>query len=607
VNRSAGESIVIPRTAYSLFITGFPRLRGRALREALGDYLAGAYPGAIEEAAGTPVIRKNGTRRDSYLIFVPREKRTGPMPASTLLVQRCLKGRDALAVFIGGGWIEYIRLEKGALVKSAVKSCPGLNGASLLNSLTAAFGPCGENPPPIDLFCTGADKALLGTESKVWTFHLLEKISCPEYRFSLYPRASPGLKWRRLLALLLGLCLGTAGFCILSRYRERTGQETARLLREEEERNRVLERKRLAEQELEELKRNYASLVESKKPSVYEGLELAARRLDGETLILSAVFKEGFFQLEAVSPDALGTLASFESCPRISSPILGQIRPQGGLERFTISGAVLLRREEPGPELSVEEQRNTLEQLIGELEQPSAAGLSPASFGKLIRSLLQKWRCPAINYQYLNKNGEGEMEFTIRGESGGFFSFLQEASAGGPLGDGSAGSGFPGGVIFTLVQIRNLQPQNAVEAVFRVKCPVPLAGGGGTENQAPGPEGGTERDSSTMLSALRISRNYAPPRKQAVLPEQPEQVPVLTEPPPPETGPARRFEYLGMVNGSRGQLIYIKNTGTGSILALKPADTEDITEGTCRTVRTGTVTARINGKLHEIKFPAPGT
>ncbi|MDR0656350.1 MAG: hypothetical protein LBG22_08570 [Treponema sp.] len=602
MNHSAGEcSIVIPRTAYSLFIADFPRLRGRTLREALGDYLAGAYPGATDNAAKTPVIRKNGTRRGSYLIFVPREKRTGSMPASTLLVQHCLRGKDALAVFIGDGWIEYIRLEKGALIKSTVKNCPDLNEASFLNRLVAAFGPCGENPPPVNLFCTEADKTLLKTEDKAWIFHLLEKISCPEYRFSLYPHASPGFKRRKFLALLLGFCLGTAGFCILSQYREKTGQEMARLRRKEEERNRMLEQKHLAEQQLEELKRNYTSLAERKKTPVYEELELIARCLDGETLILSAVFKEGFFQFEAVSFDALGILASFEGCPRISSPILGQIRPQDGRERFTLSGAVLPHREEPGPELTIEEQQKMLEQLIEELEQPPAAGLSPASFGKLIRSLLQKWRCPVINYQYLDKSGEGEMEFTIRGESGGFFNFLREASSGVFPKDGSANSGFTEGIIFTLVQIRNLQPQNVVEAVFRVKCPIPLAGEE-AKNQMSVPGNNTEWDNA-ILSALRISRNYAPPQKQKVL-SKPESVPVSTEPPQLETGPVYRFEYLGTVSGSRGQFIYIKNTGTGAILALKLADAEDIVEGTYWIVKTGTITARINGKLYEMKFPA---
>jgi hypothetical protein len=523
------------------------------------------------------------------------------MPVSTLLVQRRLRGRDAQAVFIGGGWIEYIRLEKGMLTKSAVKSCPSLNRAFFLNSLTAAFGVCGENPQRIDLFCTGADRALLGTEDGAWIFHPLEKISCPEYRFSLYPHASSGLKRRKFLILLLGLCLGAAVFYTFSWYSERAGQKTARLLREEEERNRILERKHLEEQQLEELRRNYASLVENKKPSVYEGLELTAQCFDEKTLILSAVLKEGFFQFEAVSPDALGTLASFENCPRISSPILGQIHPQDGLERFTISGGILFRREEPGPELSAGAQRKMLERLIGELERPSAAGFSPASFGRLIRRLLQKWRCPVIHYQYLKKSGEDEMEFTIRGESGGFFNFLRETSAGVSPKDGPAGSGPADGVIFTLVQIRNLQPENAIEAVFRVRCPAPRSGDDGAENPAPAPDISTEQGDAP-LSVLRISRNYAPFRKQPVQPK-PEPVPALAEP-PPETEQARCFEYLGMVSGSRGQLLYIKNTGTGAILTLKPAYAEDISEGTYRTVRTGTIAAQINGKLYEMKLPA---
>jgi hypothetical protein len=528
------------------------------------------------------------------------------MPVSTLLVQRRLKGRDARAVFIGGGWIEYIRLEKGALVKSSVKSCPGLSGAALPDSLTAAFGPCGEGSPPVDLFCTGADKALLGADKR-WTFHLLENISCPEHSFSLYPQASSGLKRRKALALLLGLCLGTAGLCLLSQYRERTEQETARLRREEEERNRLVEREYLAEQELEELKRNYASLMEHKKPSVYEGLELVARRLGEETLILSAVFKEGFFQFEAVSPDALKVLALFEGRPRIDSPMLGQTRPQDGLERFTLSGGILPRREDPGPELPLGEQRKILERLIGELERPVGSGLSPASFGRAIRSLLQKWQCPVINYQFLNKGGGGEMEFTVRGQGAGFFHFLREASAGVPLTDDPAGPA--GGVIFTQVQIRSLRPQNAVEAVFRVTCPVLRAG---TENRtAIADTGAAEEDAP--LSAPRIGRNYAPPRKQAGPPEPvpPPQASLTTPPQTPpaaaaETAGAHRFEYLGTVSGSRGQLVYIKNAGTGAILALKPAEGEGIAEGSCRTVKTGTIAARINGKLYEMGIPGAG-
>jgi len=277
--------------------------------------------------------------------------------------------------------------------------------------------------------------------------------------------------------------------------------------------------------------------------------------------------------MEVRAPDSLQVLKAFEKNRKVQNPMLQQIHPINGGERFTLSGTVLPEIETIDPSLSLQEQMALLELFIEKEEafQKNKEKLKPSAFGVNIRGLLVKWNCSINSYQYFTTEKEREIEFSIRTTSNRFFSFLKEASENN------------NGWIFTLVQIRNATPQNAVDVVFRVKA----------ETITDTPVDVFEPYEEAP--AARISRHYY------ILPTKP----VETQTTPTVSSfsqrsePASWLEYIGLTSDNTGrQYIYVKNTRNGAMIRL-----EDKNEGQGRYVinSSGNIEAYIDGKIYEIR------
>ncbi|QQO10747.1 hypothetical protein [Breznakiella homolactica] len=576
MSRNLTPEDIIPRTAYSLFTVDIPRLSGKDLAAAVRNYLHGVYPGDIERAV--IAVRKNSPKKYSYLVYVFDESFAGkPLPVSSLLVKQCLKKQDADVLYIGDTWTEQIRIEQGVLCGSTVKRRDDKDLTDKIHRLYA------DGKARVAVFCTEGDTSLIKKNcfKYEYTLYNLEKElrAAGPRGTALFTELTPEWRQRRVLLVLLGLSILFAGTSLGYQYKQHLDAESADIRRAQELSDRKNEEARREAQRLAELRQEYALLAAEQKAGPYEIAEVISDCLDGRTQILSATIKENFFQFDAYAPDSLAVLESFEQHPRVRDSRLQQIRPSGSRERFTVSGSVVPVTEIADTGASAADQIAALERITAEMRgrNRGAGPFSASVFGARIRSMLEKSGCLINSYQYLHGDSGREMEFSIRARSVRFFGFLQEASLG------------TEGWEFSLVQIRNLAPQDALDVVIRVK---PDAAMDFTVPQAvPQPVGGAYLPKPIAA----ISRNYysapaLPPAPAAAAP-----------PPPPEpkkTETASWLEYLGDVGDAAGESIYIKNTRTGQILRLVHGGAGDFRY---RMLDSGNIEAYIDGNTYEIR------
>ena len=572
------NNTILERTSYSLFILDLPCLRKKTLRNAVRNYLVGLFPDNLEDRP--IVIKRNYNKKNSCLVFVlePGQKHK-PLPVSTLFIMRYFRKKTAKVLFLGSAYAEFILIENGILIKSEVKSRAALD---LDVEMVQHFG---NDTGKIDIFCCEEDLPHFKNQNILIAVHILEKElpKFPSHSYSLFEQLSAARRLQKcfIAAIALLVICGTGG---ISYHYQKIHEEEISLARALEEKQKQRDAAEKQERlRLLELQERYRKLVEHKVSGPYETIDSISRYLDDKARVSSITIRNGFFQMEALAPDSLEILKAFETAGKIMNPQLQQIHPEGTRERFTISGTVLPEREILDPYLSPKEQILLLETLIGKEENscPGQGTLQPSSFGIDIRGLLKKWNCSINSYQYQTAENHREMEFSIKATSRNFFNFLHEASA-----DNK-------GWIFTMVQIRNLVPQNAVHAVFRVKAETVI------ENEAPTIEPYTESPVSG------ISRHFytapPPPPPPAAIAEIPEEIPPLPEPlsPPVKPEPASWLEYVGAAGDDTGtQFIYVKNTRNGAIIRLD--DTAE-SENWYSIASISTITAQIDGKLYELK------
>jgi hypothetical protein len=565
------RGIIFPRTAYSLFTVTIPHLKGKALKNAVHNYLVGLYPGELDNK---PVaIKKNGVKKGSYLVFVLEHGEIRkPLPVSTLFVIKRFSAETVQAVFVFDDWIEFLLIEKGTLVKSEVKSRINID---LAKALEQFFG---SNAGTVNVFCAKEDFETLGNEVQEHLLSIhdadkeLKKLSVDSY--SLFENLSKRKKVKKCLFGIAAL-LAVLGIVLVFYHSKKAVEEDiARDLLFREALEKQLEEERKNTQQLAGLRQRYDDIAARKTAGPYETADVISKCLGEKAGIISLTIQDGFFTIEVRAKDSLEVLEAFERNRKVRNPVLRQIHPAGSGERFTLSGTVLPEIEEVNPFLPIIEQIALLERFIGkqELFLQKAGNMSPSAFGANIRSLLKKQGCVINTYQYFNTDNKREIEFSIRAGSAGFFDFLKEASADN------------GGSIFTIVQIRTGAPGNTLDVVFRVKADTV--------------ETAADNDPYEEGAVSQISRNYlaAPqsPQKPAAKipaePKAPEQ--------PQKVEQASWIEYIGTAADDRGRFVYVKNTRIGTIIRL-----EEKSEGDSgyTVLPSGNLEARIDGKVYEIQ------
>jgi len=569
MNHKNKNSDMLPITSYSLFIRDLPpRLGGKALEKIARNDLIGLYPGKLDDC--TLFIKRNNRKKGSYLVFVlDKELPKKPLPVSTLFIMKYFCGKNARALFVDSNCMEFIVIKNGAL-ESSVK----LRNDAVFKELINQF--FDEENKKLDVFCRGDDAHLFRDNKCDFdiTIHLIEDEldKFPSYTYSLFDHLSIERRIQKLILFFLVLFVMGGTVCyfyikhqmdIEAIFRNRSLEE-AKKLRDEEARN---DKRRILE-----LQERYRRLIEHRTAGPYETMDTISRCLDDKVRISSITIKDGFFQMEAQASDSLEILKLFEDTFKVRNPMLQQIHPLKNGESFTISGTVVPEKESLDTllSLSTREQIVNLNELIAKEENKNQGKLRPSDFGVNIRGLLARWGCFINSYQYLTIGNDREIEFSIKATSNNFFSFLREASINN------------NGWIFTLVQIRNLAPQNAVDGLFRVRAETIVEDGMDTiEPYKEGPASG-------------ISRHFytPPPPQPQIIKTSPVSIPPSPPPPTPvKPEPAPSWlAYIGATSDDSGsQFIHVKNTRNGIIHKLEYTITP-----------MGTIVVQIEGKLYEI-------
>jgi hypothetical protein len=567
------------RTAYLLFVMDIPHLKGRELLSAVRIKLSGIYPGNLSEH--NIQIRKNRNKKNSHLVFV-LDKNTGNvmLPLSPLFIQHVFSNKSANVLYIDKRWMDYTRVENGAILSSTVKIRDNTRLIDDVNEL------CGTDEELV-ICCGKADLLLLDSLNAKGNIRFVDSRAelnkTDVHKISLFSDKSTSIKIKRVLAaavvlLLLVVCSG------LLYSRNKNEHEQSAALRLEQENLKEINRQRqLEEQKLLELKQQYQEIISSKKVTPFDMAAVIAECAGQNTRIRSATFNGSFFQFEGVSDNPLELLNRFEAHRLVGSARLHQVHPAGGGDNFTLSGTVLaeITPVDDFP-LPVNEQIVKMEELI-EIEQSYTSGdnsLSPSVFGGAVKSLFQKWGCTVNSYQFMNEAQKTEVEYSISSPGTGFFNALYDIKTNRRSWD------------IYLVQVRNLYPRNMLDIVLRVRTEYRDSNSGKKIGAPSIPAAGP-------YPVANISRNYFPPAPAPGV----SQLPVIAREPPVVVIPARAervswLEYVGSVSDAgNNRLIYIKDTRTGEIFRLGQYG-----EGNMRYALSpsGSITAYINNHIYEI-------
>jgi len=565
------------RTSFWVFVIDIPHLHGKELLSAIKIKLGSLFPGSLEDF--NIQIRKNGVKKDSYLVFV-LNKDTGKemLPVSTLFVQYLNAQKDASCLFLHKTYLDFIQIQNGKIISSVVKA---RNDDTLIEDIKLFFA----DELSIIVYCEEYDKDLftnideniqiqiidIGTELKKLDIH----------KISLFAERSPIVLRKRILLAASLLSLVILGSFLIYQNHEYEKERMASFRLEQEMRQKEEMERRKELQLLEELTNRYNEIIKNKTATPFEIALVISECSNNQTRIQSATFNRNFFQIEGLTNSSLGLLQNFETHRLVETARLHQVHPFGNRDTFTLSGTVSPYSQTVDKDIPVREQISILKYLIAiETENLfSGAQLSPSAFGSQVNALFTKWGCRVISYQFMNDPQKTELELSLRGTGSGFFNALFEIKSNYKLWD------------IHLTQIKNLYPRNLLDVIMRIK----------TEYVNTKPETNNFTETNiTQNSVASISRNYF---LREALPRAQMQTSIVQQPvlPPPVTVRGERaswLEYVGSIQiEGEGRYIYIKNTRTGAVMRLSQH-----TEGDMRyAVNTqGGIIAYIDEHIYEI-------
>lgn len=578
MSKAALTGALLQRPEYSVFPLELPAFSRKEREQAVINRLRGEYPGTLDEQ--TVVVLPNGKGRYLAVVMAPPED-ADPVSLSTLAVRRlCRKGRRYCVVAVPG-WIEYVRLENGSVVSSAVS---GWDGERLE---TALAGQAGERfahreedgPQVIEVFC---EPPYRREELSVgpFNFHFtsletaLGRMSRASY--SCFPGRLAAVRRRHLAAAALSFSTAVVlTFVVRGWYAERQAarqaeRERSRLEAEEAARYEA-ERRSLAE-----LEAAWREQSEGEPVTVYETLEVLASCLSPSARIVQATVKESGFQLEGTCDDALAALKQLVEHERVACTIQTVIREDGG-ERFTVAGTVSRRFPAGIDAYPPEERRAFYEAELARFwERQALTAEHAAAAGGMVLRLLERNRCTVQRVRYLEAEGGWILEASVNASAMQIVRAIGEAAAGRQ----------PFRV--TAVQTRNRGGDIEAVVTFFVRGP----GGAWREGDY------EEHPSAGRIAALYGTVSSGPVPVQTALPAA-VPVPVVPEPlPVPRNPRAVDLEYVGFIGtGDGARHIYVKDLRSGDLLRL----TEGAENYGYVLSGTGAVTARIDGTLVAVR------
>jgi hypothetical protein len=290
--------------------------------------------------------------------------------------------------------------------------------------------------------------------------------------------------------------------------------------------------------------------------------------------------------MEANAPDSLKILKNFENNRQINNIRMNQILPEQNRERFSINGTVLPVRRYVPEDTSIEDKIKILETLIWEETQHGyGEEFTDSIFGISIRDVLRSSRCSIKSYQYLGYGSEREIEFSLQASSRNFFNFLKIASM--PIHNWD----------FSLVQIRNLSPRDALDVVIRIRANFDMDS---SNNLKTIPEKYIQKIEKEIAE---IARNYfVPPQRVAVAPE-PRPVPIQ-EPERNRREVILWLVYAGAISDATGtQYIFMRNTRDGRLFRFELIEESDDgnNEMSCKILDSGNIEVIMDNRVYEVR------
>jgi hypothetical protein len=569
--------MLLPRPEYSVFPLELPAFSRKEREQAVANRLRGEYPGTLDEQ--TVVVLPNGKGRYLAVVMAPPGD-ADPVSLSTLALRRLRRKGRRYCVVAVPGWIEYVRLENGSVVSSAVS---GWDGEPLE---TALAGQAGERfahreedgPQVVEVFCEPPyRREELSAGPLSFRFISLEtalgKVSRASY--SCFPGRLAAVRRRRLAAAALSFSAAVVlAFVVRGWYAERQAARQA-----ERERSRLAAeeaaRYEAGRQGLAELEAAWREQAEGEPVTVYETLEILASCLSPSVRVVQATVKEGGFQLEGTCADALAALKQLVEHERVACTIQTVIRDAGG-ERFTAAGTVSRTLPAGIDAYPPEKRRSFYEAELARFRERQALRAEhAAAAGETVLGLFERNRCTVQRIRYLEAEGGWILEASVNASGMQLVRVIGEAAGRYPF-------------RVTAVQTRNLGGSIEAVVTFFVRGP----GGVRREGEY------EEHPSAGRIAALYGTAGTGPVPVQPALPAA-VPAPAAPEPPPVPRNPrAADLEYVGFIGtGDGARHVYVKDLRSGDLLRL----TEGAENYGYVLSGTGTVTARIDGALVEVR------
>jgi hypothetical protein len=346
------QAVLLSRLEVEQYIVELPPMSEERAEAALRYRLDSLYPGDRETARIDYV--RNGAKGRGYLLFAVEEsaleacraEAKGRALLSSSLVALELSPRGASSIlFWTASWASLDLFESGALIES--RRIPrGAAPEDDLRRLLPMQAGEGRRTTLVLASDTEGDRALvekaldeLGVKDRR-TLALADALSRVRLsRASVFP-LRPRSRRARAFALAVGLCLDLL-LAVLLAARYASGRE-AELARLREEYLRLQRKNGEALRLVDEIaakERRYEILSADEVPDMYAAVASLASGAGRGCRILSLVFKEGDFRMEAEGVDALTSLAALEASGDFEAVKLHESSPgAGGLARFAISG-----------------------------------------------------------------------------------------------------------------------------------------------------------------------------------------------------------------------------------------------------------------------------
>lgn len=570
MNHRLETDALVDRRLYSVFTLHIPRLRGKKLRNAIRYKLVTIFPGDINEFDFD--YKRNGSEKDSYLVFVlPKTLSGGAKYLSTLIVKNHVRVNKGSVWFIHNDWFEVCVFADNALQSTYVKKS---NFETLADDISRISNEGAEQvyivfPKSKAQYlqaCVAIDKS---------RFLYIEDIFVSIENDTVFTNTGPKYRRKRKLRAIV-LCAIIVGLgCFFAQYHA--------IVRE-----RAFEREK-TEMELERYRKKQAELAAEKiklgdeldgllsKRTIYpfDVIKIVATCLDAKTQIISATFKDDFFQIEAVTPDALQVLRHFEENRMITNIAMQNISTVKGAERFSVSGSVEPMIIPHKKNSDLEKEIQALKILIDAEKKRNAFFLykSRSDYASSIRTLLRENDCILNRYKFVQTENGDEIEYSFIATNDSIVKFLNSATRDSKQFE------------ITLIQIKNLTPTVALDVTVRMHISVI--------------EGNSEPDTGdsdfvfSQLSISDIKKNYYAVSVRSDFPQSNE-----TEKRKPSGKPLPRLEYVGTITGTNGsQYVYAK-TISGEVLQFLLGGQGGMS---CKAISVNSYEAIMKSEVYEIR------